>query len=221
MPRRALISVVVAAVVVLVGAWLMWDRLYREHPQPASITSDMDETFLYGSIGNESDVGLPYWVAVVLPRVFGERYLPGPGGYAAVLPWEEGKELPVGFSKKQVGVDRVGFNCALCHTTERRFKEHDTKRVVDAGQLHVADIKGLADFFARSASDARFNADTILTEIDLAYRLNPIDRFLYRYVLIPRSRQRLIELSHWLTAPHVRSGSAQQPPFSTQRYVTR
>jgi len=219
MSRRALLSVVVAVIVVLFGAWLMWDRLYRERPQPASITSDMDEAFLYGSIGNESDVGLPYWVAVVLPRVFGERYLPGPGGYAAVLPWEEGKELPVGFSKKQVGVDRVGFNCALCHTTERRFKEHDTKRIVDAGQLHVADIKGLADFFARSASDARFNADTILTEIDLAYRLNPIDRLLYRYVLIPRSRQRLIELGRWLTSPHARSGSAQQPPFSTQRFV--
>src|SRR5215831_15594713 len=219
MPRRALISVVVAVVVVLLGAWLIWDRLYREHPQPASITSDTDEAFLYGSIDNETDVGLPYWVVVVLPRVFGERYLPGPGGYAAVLPWEEGKELPVGFSKKTVGVDRVGFNCALCHTSERRFKEHDSKRIADAGALHAADIKGLAEFFSRSASDARFNADTILTEIDLAYRLSPIDRWLYRFVLIPRSRDRLAELARWLTLPHVRSDSAPQPPFSTQRDV--
>ena len=218
MSRRTLVSVVVAGVVLL-GVWLIWDRLYRQRPQPASITSDADEAFLYGSIGNESDVGLPYWVAVALPRLFGERYLPGPGGYAAVVPWEEGKELPVGFSKKRVGLDRVGFNCALCHTTERRFKDHDTKRIADAGQLHAADIKGLADFFAKSGADARFNADTILTEIDLAYRLNLIDRLLYRYVLIPRSRARLIELGRWLTSPHVRSGSSQ-PPFSTQRQVT-
>jgi len=218
MSRRALISVVVVAAVVLLGAWLIWDRLYRERSQPASITSDADETFLYGSVGNESDVGLPYWVAVVLPRLFGERYLPGPGGYAAVLPWEEGKELPVGFSKRRVGIDRVGFNCALCHTTDRRFKDHDTKRIADAGQVHVADIKGLSDFFARSGADARFNADTILTEIDLAYRLNLIDRLLYRYVLIPRSRTRLIELGRWLTSPHVRSGSSE-PPFSTKRQV--
>lgn len=219
MPRRSLITIAVAAVIVLLGALFIWDRLYRQRAQPASITSDMDEMFLYGSIGNEADVGLPYWVAVVLPRVFGERYLPGPGGYAAVLPWEEGKELPVGFTKKRVGVDRVGFNCALCHTTERRFKEHDTKRIADAGQLHAADIKGLANFFAKSAADARFNADTILTEIDLAYRLNPIDRWLYRFVLIPRSRDRLVELARWLTLPHVRSDAAPQPPFSTQRDV--
>ena len=51
------------------------------------------------------------------------------------------------------------------------------------------------------------------------YRLNPIDRWLYRYVLIPRSRERLIDLARWLTLPHVRSDSAPQPPFSTQRDV--
>src|SRR5215468_493076 len=216
MSRRALLSVVVAVVVVLFGAWLMWDRLYRERPQPASITSDADEAFLYGSIDNESQVGLPYWVALVLPRVFGERYLPGPGGYAALLPWEEGKELPVGFSKRTVGVDRIGFNCALCHTTERRFKEHDSKRIADAGALHAADIKGLAEFFSKSAADARFNADTILSEIDLAYRLSPIDRWLYRYVFIPQSRERLIELGRWLNSPHSPPDSTRQAPFSTR-----
>ena len=219
MSRRALVLVVVAVAVIVGGAWWIWDKFSRERPQSASITGDMDDAFLYGSIDNESDLGLPYWVVVVLPRVFGERYLPGPGGYAALLPWEEGKELPVGFSKKTVGIERVGFNCALCHTTERRFKDHDTKRVAEAGGLHAADIQGLADFFARSASDARFNADTILTEIDLAYRLSPIDRWLYRYVFIPRSRARLIELGRWLTSPHAPSDSTRKPPFSTQRSV--
>src|SRR5262245_23941212 len=152
MRARAILPVV--AVAVLLGfSWLLWDKVYREWPQPASISGDPKANFLYGSIGNESEQGLPYWVAVVLPRVFGERYLPGPGGYAALLPWEEGQELPVGFAKKRVGVDRVGFNCALCHTP-------------DHGKA-TSDIKGLAEFFTKSATDARFNADTILTEIDL------------------------------------------------------
>ena len=85
---RARAVLAIAAIVVLLGlAWLLWAALYRQRPQPASITSDRDANFLYGSIGNESDQGLPYWVAVVLPRVFGERYLPGPGGYAALLQW--------------------------------------------------------------------------------------------------------------------------------------
>jgi hypothetical protein len=215
MRARSVWSIVLVIVlVVLAGAALLtWDEVYRDRPQPTRITSDPDANFLYGSIGNEGDSGLPYWVAVVLPRVFGERYLPGPGGYAALLPWEEGQELPVGFAKKRVGVDRVGFNCALCHTADRRLNNHDTPRIADAGKLRRADIQGLAEFFSRSASDARFSADTILTEVDLAYRLSVVDRALYRYVLIPRARQRLIALGRQLTSPHaaVAGGTAPFP----------
>ena len=210
---RARAVLVIAAIVALLGlASVLWAKIYRERPQPASITSDADASFLYGSIGNETEQGLPYWVAVVLPRVFGERYLPGPGGYAALLPWEQGQELPVGFAKKRVGVDRVGFNCALCHTADRGLPGHNSPRIAAAGALHSADIKGLADFFTKSASDARFNADTILTEIDLAYRLSVLDRLLYRSVLIPASRERLIALGRQLESPHTAGGWARSTP---------
>ena len=194
---------IVAVVVLLVLAWLAWDKLSREQPQPTSVTSDQDANFLYGSIGNESDHGLPYWVAVVLPRVFGERYLPGPGGYAALLEWDEGQELPVGFAKKRVGVDRVAFNCALCHTRDYGMRKVDTK--------------GLAEFFTKSASDARFNADTILREIDLAYRLSVVDRLLYRFVLIPSSRERLFMLGRQLQSPHAAGGWARSAPAAARR----
>jgi hypothetical protein len=193
----------VVAVVAVVGVVLgTWNVLYRAVPQPLSTSSDADSNFLYGSIENESEASLPYWVAVVLPRIFGEQYLAGPGGYAALLPWEEGHDLPVGFAKKRVGVDRVSFNCALCHTSAHPLPGHETARIAAAGALHAADVKGLADFFTRSASDARFNADTILQEIDLAYRLGTLERLLYRYVLIPASRERLTELGARLTSPH-------------------
>src|SRR5262249_1956237 len=109
MSPRASLTVVLLVVLFAAGA-LTWNSLYREVSQPASITSDADGAFLYGSIGNEAQSGLPYWVFVVLPRVFGENHLPGPGGYAALVPWEEGREMPVGFSKKRVGVDRVSIN---------------------------------------------------------------------------------------------------------------
>ena len=200
--RRRLILIVVAVAAVVVVVFVIWNALYRAMPQPSSITGDADSDFLYGSIGNESETGLPYWVAVVLPRIFGERYLAGPGGYAGLLPWEEGQELPVGFAKKRVGVDRVSFNCALCHTSLHRLPGHETARIAAAGALHAADVKGLADFFTTSASDARFNADTILQEIDLAYRLGTLERLLYRFVLIPASRERLIDLGSRLASPH-------------------
>jgi hypothetical protein len=214
--RWRLALIVVAAVAILGVVLVTWNLLYREAPQPSSVTSDPDSNFLYGSIGNESDSGLPYWVAVVLPRVFGEQYLPGPGGYAALVPWEEGRELPVGFAKKRVGVERVGFNCALCHTSERRLPGHETPRIAAAGAPRPADITGLADFFTKSASDARFNADTILQEIDLAYRLTLPERVLYRFVLIPGSRARLIDLGSRLRSPHaatVSSGSTRPALF--------
>jgi hypothetical protein len=201
--RARAVAAIVAIVLLLALGWLLWDKTLREHSQPAWIATAPKANFQYGSIGNEATQGLPYWVAVVLPRVFGERYLPGPGGYAALLPWEEGQELPVGFAKKRVGVDRVGFNCALCHT----FEHGMTK----------SDIKGLADFFTKSASDARFNADTILTEIDLAYRLSIVDRLLYRYVLIPASRERLRALGRQLTSPHSTGAWRRSTPSSTSR----
>ena len=111
---------------------------------------------------------------------------PGPGGYASVgLPWKEGEEFPAGFAKKTVGFERVSFNCALCHATQYRVSERDTPTIVAAGGSHTADIQALLGFFSKAADDKRFNADTIMTEIDLATRLSWIDRMIYKYLLIP------------------------------------
>jgi hypothetical protein len=209
--KRPIVATLVVAVLAISAAGLVWYKVFREAPQPEWVTGDQESKFLYGSIGTEDQNGLPYWIVVVLPRVFGSEYLPGPGGYAALLPWEEGKELPVGFSKKTIGFERVSFNCALCHTNAHRLKEHDTPRVVAAGQSHPSDIQGLANFFTRSASDARFNADTILTEIDLAYPLSWTDRLLYRYFLIPAARKRLIELGRQFASPHEPAAAGGRP----------
>lgn len=173
---------------------LVWYKLFRDVPQPSWVTSRQDMNFLYGSIGAEEQAGLPYWIVVVLPRIFGPEYLPGPGGYASLgLPWDEGKELPAGFSKKTIGFDRVGFNCALCHSTRYRVRETDPPTIVAGGGSHTADIQGLMNFFGDAANDPRFNADTILTEIDLATKLGPVDRLLYRFAFIPIAKRRLAE----------------------------
>ena len=173
--------------------YFAWYKFFRTVPQPASITGDPERNFLYGSIGSENNGGMPYWIVVVLPRIFGE-YLPGPGGYASVgLPWKEGEEFPAGFAKKTVGFERVSFNCALCHATQYRVSERDTPTIVAAGGSHTADIQALLGFFSKAAGDKRFNADTIMAEIDFATRLSWIDRMIYKYLLIPITKQRLIE----------------------------
>jgi len=185
---RALIAVVILAVPA--GAFT-WYKFFREVPQPQWITSDPEANFLHGSIGAEAQAGIPYWIVVVLPRIF-DDLLPGPGGYASLgLPWKEGTELPVGFSKKTVGFDRVGFNCALCHATRFRVAPDETPTIVAAGGSNTADIEGLLNFFSEAADDPRFGAETIMTQIDMAYPLGWVDRMLYKYLFIPLTRKQL------------------------------
>jgi hypothetical protein len=189
-----LIRIVVVLVVIGVplGAFV-WYKLFRQLPQPEWITADPEQNFLHGSIGSETQAGLPYWLVVVLPRIF-DDLLPGPGGYASLgLPWKEGSELPVGFSKKTVGFERVGFNCALCHATQYRTQPDEAPTIVAAGGSNTADIQGLLEFFSNAAADSRFSAETIMTQIDLAYPLGTIDRLLYKYLYIPLTRKQLRE----------------------------
>jgi mono/diheme cytochrome c family protein len=189
-------------------------------PQPKEITGDPRENFLYGSIGGENEAGIPYWIVAVLPRIFPE-YLPGPGGYASLgLPWEEGKEFPAGFSKKTVLIQRVGFNCALCHSTQYRTSPDAKPVVVAAGGSNTADIQGLLDFFSKAALDPRFNASTILAEIDGSYPLRWYDRLLYRFLAIPITRKRLAEQGRdfaW-TATRPRWGPGRNAPMNLTKF---
>ena len=87
------------------GGYMAWYKFFRVVPQEEFATPE--ERFKYGSLGAEDSSGIPYWIFLVLPRMFPE-YLPGPGGYASLgMAWEEGHDLPVGFSKKIVGFERV------------------------------------------------------------------------------------------------------------------
>ncbi len=191
--RKWHVVLVVVVMLVVWGGFFAWYKFFREVDQPAWITGDPKMNFLYGSIGAENQAGMSYWIVVVLPRIFSD-YFPGPGGYTSLgLPWEEGREFPVGFSKKTIGFERVAFNCALCHATQYRTEENQTPTIIAGGGSHTADIQGLLDFFSKSENDPRFNADTIMAEIGRAYNLSWIDRMIYKYLFIPITRKRLIE----------------------------
>jgi hypothetical protein len=183
----------VLVVVLLVGGligYAAWYKLLREEPQHFDT---LQEQFLYGSIGTEAEEGLPYWVWLVLPRVF-PQYLPGPGGYASLgVVWEEGRETPVGFSKKTIGFPRVGINCAICHSGTYRTGPQEYPTVVAGAPATRIDVLGYQRFLFACASDPRFTADNILPEIEYNTKLSPVDKLLYRYVLIPRTRDGLLQ----------------------------
>jgi RoxA-like, cytochrome c-like len=214
---RALVVLLILAVPL--GAFA-WYKFFRQVPQPEWITSDPEQNFLHGSIGAEANAGIPYWILVVLPRIF-DDFLPGPGGYASLgLPWQEGTELPAGFSKKTVGFDRVGFNCALCHATQYRVEPDQAPTIVAAGGSNTADIQGLLEFFSRAANDSRFGAETLITQIDMAYPLSFLDRVLYKLVYIPLTRKRLREQgADFVWAAHLpRWGPGRDAPMNLTKF---
>jgi mono/diheme cytochrome c family protein len=191
--RKILIALAVLVVLGAVGAYIGWDRGFREHPQPAWVTETPESRFKYGSIGAEHDAGIPYWIFYVLPRIFPEK-LPKPGGYAALgVPWEQGQELPVGFTKKTIGFPRVANNCAVCHTTTYRTKPNENPTFVVAGPGHTTDVEAFFRFLVDCAKDPRFNPDTLMHEINLVTDLDWIDKALYRFFVIPITKKRLLE----------------------------
>ncbi|MFD1691456.1 hypothetical protein ACFSHR_07575 [Azotobacter chroococcum] len=191
--RSLLAALVVLLVLGAGGAIFTWYKFFREEPQPEWITSDPDLRFKYGSIGAERDAGIPYWIFYVLPRMFPEK-LPGPGGYASLgVVWEEGQELPVGFSKKVVGFPRVANNCAACHTASYRTSADSAPVLVPTGPNHTLNLWAFFRFLIDCAKDPRFNADNLMGEIRLVTDLSFIDSVIYRFLLIPITKKTLLE----------------------------
>lgn len=174
------------------------------------------EYFKYGSTGGEEQEGIPYPIWVVLPRVFPDlmseivtrgrelidpadfshgRPRPATGGYTALgMLWESGDELPIGFSKKTIGVERVAINCALCHTTSYRTSEEAEPRIVLGGPAHQFRAQDYTRFLIACGKDARFTPDILLPAIEYTFELDSLDKLLYRTVIIPRTQKALVEL---------------------------
>jgi hypothetical protein len=186
--RRAIIGA--AVVVVLVTVSVGWFSLFRQVPQSFD---SIEDRFKYGSIGAENNEGVPYWIWLVLPRIFPEK-LPGPGGYVSLgATWEEGRELPIGFSKKTIGFPRVAINCAFCHVATFRKSPQDKPEIFLGGPAHQFDPQKYQRFLFESAADPQFNADRILEAMEYSYDFSLFDRFLYRYIIIPRAKSGMME----------------------------
>jgi hypothetical protein len=202
------------AAVIAYGAWY---KLFREVDQRFAQTS---EQFAYGSIGSESAEGIPYEIWRVLPEMF-PKYLPGPGGYTSLGFFQEkGRETPVGFTKKTVGFPRVSFNCAACHSATFRTARNGPRRLVLTAPATTADPQGYIRFLIAAGADPRFTPDNVLKAIARHTKLSWIDRQLYRYVIIPRTRDALREQKRrfrW-TNPRPDWGPGRIDPFNPVKF---
>ncbi|WHZ22681.1 MAG: hypothetical protein OJF47_001793 [Nitrospira sp.] len=192
---RRTIKMILFILLLSAGAtvFLGWYKFFREEPQPTWITADPHMRFKYGSIGAEYDAGVPYWIWYVLPRMFPEK-LPGPGGYSSLgILWEQGQEMPIGFTKRTIGFPRVANTCSSCHTASYRSRPDENQTFVPTGPNHTLNLEAFFRFMIDCAKDPRFNPDNMMAEINLSADLSMLDRMIYRFILIPITKKRLLE----------------------------
>src|SRR5207237_5796828 len=173
-------------VLAIVGGVFAYNHFFRTEPAPF-FASDEDH-FLFGSIGTEETDGIPYWIWLVLPRIFPE-YLPAPGGYASLgMLSKDGHDMPIGLSKVTIGFERVGINCAICHTASYRLRAGDPPTLVPAGPAQQMAPQMYVRFLIACASDPRFTTGNIMAEISKNVHLSASDSMVYR-MLVPFTRR--------------------------------
>lgn len=169
--------------------------------------ANIEEHYKYGSIGSEvggtlsdSVGGLlpPERIFTVLPALFPDRL---PGGYASLgFITEPGRDLPIGVTRRfRLGFPQVGVNCAVCHVGTYRINA-STKPIIVLGMpANNLRIQEFFEFVINSTLDPRFTPDNIIGHIDrTGDSLSPIDRFLYRYILIPRTIAATLEMKGYM-----------------------
>ena len=208
------------ALLAVVAGVFGWYKFLRTEPEPKWASES--ERFKYGSIGAEFSRGMPYWIWVVLPRVFPDL-MPGPGGYKSFgLVWEEGHEMPVGFTKQVIGFPRVANNCAICHVGTWRSQDAEIPHPVVASPANTVNVQAMMRFLIACGKDSRFNASVLLAEISREAKLSFIDKQIYRFALIPLTRAALVrqetELG-WMNRPHIPAwGPGRDDPMNLTKY---
>ncbi|WP_437630067.1 cytochrome c [Sorangium sp. So ce854] len=141
----------------------------------------IEDHFKYGTIGADTESGLPLRVMQVLPRMFHE-YLPaGPADYTAFgFMQEPGRPMPIGFSIRRRFIDLVGLNCAVCHVGSVRATEGSAPLRYLAMPANTVDLQAYFEFLFRCAEDERFTPDLVIDEMERDGALFPPDRLVYR-----------------------------------------
>lgn len=126
---------------------------------------DPVEHFKYGSTGGERNMGFPYWVFQVLPEVCPEM-LPGKGYASLGFLFEQGRDLPVGMSKRRhMGIDRVFLNCAVCHTATVRTAPNAKPMLVTGMPANQLNLMAFQKYVQACVNDRRFTPAQVVPRI--------------------------------------------------------
>ncbi|MEO1522651.1 MAG: hypothetical protein AAFU78_17985 [Cyanobacteria bacterium J06633_2] len=164
----AFVLALLMAIATMIG--IGWQRsIYQT---PLTISTSPESQVEVSTLGRESVDTIPFWIWVVLPRLFPEK-LPGAGGYTALgLTWKPGYELPIGFMKDTSGtIPQVQLN--------------------DPANANF-DVERYTQFLIDCARDPRFNANFILPEITYNINLSLWEKLAYRFFAIPSTKKTLL-----------------------------
>src|SRR5262245_3510412 len=144
--------------------------LYVFNEDEPVVYAKIEDHFKYGSTGGERESGFPYWIFQALPQVCA-LHLPGPGWASLGFTFEEGKDLPVGMSRRRYqGIDRTFLNCAVCHASTVRDSADAKPRVYLGMPAHTFNVWGFQKFLFDCAKDPRSAASYMVPEIDRLLR---------------------------------------------------
>lgn len=228
LPKTIVGILVIAAVIVL--AWLISPFIIVGS---SASFNDIDEHFRYGTIGGESTDGIPYWLWKALPAVFEDEL---PAAQPTKESWskfgfiqEPEHEMPIGFAKSQrsifanvLGIDVVTQNCATCHVSTLRETPDLDPAIISTMPGTVVNLQAYIRFLLTAAADERFTASHIMPFIaEMGANLNPLEKLVYKYFVIPQTRDSLLRERHDLQVMDLQSdyGPGRVDTFNT--YKTR
>jgi hypothetical protein len=196
--KRLLLVLLIAPTIVLVIAALY--ALQRFGGDEPVVYADAEQHFKYGSTGGEHESGFPYWIFQAMPKVCAQ-HLPGPGYASLGMIFEEGKELPVGMSKRRYqGIDRTFLNCAVCHTSTVRETPQSKATLYTGMPANTFDIMAFQRFFFACGKDPKFSKEYVIPEVRAMLKargedLDLIDRYVVYPVALWLMRERLLMLA--------------------------
>lgn len=170
--------------------WLEGKRLIIK-PFPPVTFSEPAEEFKYGSIGAETN-GFPSLVWTELPTIFKDRMPDGWRTFGFIF--EPDHALPIGVSVRRTAVQRVGFNCATCHTAE--IQAGSNKVVVLGAPAEQLDLQAYLLFLIEASQDPRLSADAVIESAQTNGRaIGWIDQLILRYAIMPGLKREAVDLA--------------------------
>ncbi len=179
--------------------------------------------YYHGSYGSDIENGLPYRIVIALPRLFPE-YLPAgaPQDLTAFgfIPRAD-HPLPIGISKRRQFIDKIGLNCAACHTGVVEIEPGQPPLILPGMPANTLNLQDFFVFLFTCAGDWRFTAEHLLPEMEKDGPLNLLDKLIYRQA-IPLFQGALLarkaKLDFLIHPDHPRFGPGRVDTFNSFKF---